>query len=125
MWNIFKRNKNHKLSDVCIDDSKCMQLLYIIKERGFTNFHEMIYSFQLEFIYPEYYYKKDKWGNTLLLGFNGRDIDGKFGAYFICTNGMQEYMNFSYMQIYNPEKTVDFIESYFHRKYGWENNLEK
>lgn len=39
---------------------------------------------------------------------------------------MQEYLNNSLMQVQlKPEKSIEYIESYFHRKYGWDNNLEK
>lgn len=122
MWNIFKKqHKSYKSNDLSVYD----RVINYIQSRDFTPYYKLKF-FDLPFCYLYYYEKTDKYGNQLFFGFDGNEPGAKFGAYFICKNHMQEYLNNSLMQVQlNPEKSIEYIESYFHRKYGWDNNLEK
>ena len=122
MWNIFKKqHKSYESNDLSVYD----RIINYIQTRGFNQYYKLQY-FDLPFCYFYYYAKTDKYGNQLFFGFDGDDPDAKFGAYFICKNHMQEYLNNSLIQVQlKPEKSIEYIESYFHRKYGWDNHLEK
>lgn len=122
MWNIFKKqNKKGENKKLSVYD----RIINYIQTRGFVPYYKSYY-FDLPFCYFYYYEKTDKYGNQLFFGFDGDKPDVKFGIYFICKNHMQEYLDKTIMQVQlNPEKSIEYIETYFHRKYGWDNNLEK
>ena len=122
MWNIFKKKgKKEIYKKLSVYDI----ILNYIQSKGFTAYNEVCY-FVLPFCYSFYYEKTDKYGNQLFFGFNGNEIGDKFGAMLICKNRMREFINNTFIAVQlNPEKSIEYIEAYFHRKYGWDNNLEK
>ena len=120
MWNIFKKGIKKQTTKRDI-------IKNYIANKGFTIYNKLCIFDLQPFCYLQYYEKTDKYGNQMFFGMDViYDRIENFGVYFICKNGMQEFLNFPNIQVQqNTESIIEYIESYFHRKYGWDNNLEK